>query len=63
MRLTKKFIDALSVYELNILAEGLSVLMKKHIDPSEVEKVLKSLSDQYGGWGLVSVMDYVRNNN
>jgi len=64
MTLNEELVYRLSEYERQIVADGLSIITTNRIGSSceDLIEVLGEMSEKYDGWGLVSVMDYVRNN-
>jgi hypothetical protein len=60
----EKLVRSMSLYDRKVVAEGLSSLLKRPIadDADSVLQELSSMSSTYGGYGLISVMDWARNN-
>ena len=58
----EKLTAEMSDYDKQVVAQGLSEMMKKRINPDDIADVLDAMSDRYGGYGLISVMSYFINN-
>ena len=58
-----KLVESMSDYDKLVLAEGLAIILKRHVGTKNLGHELNTMSQMYGGTGLVSVMDYLRNNS
>jgi len=59
--MNERLVSDMSEYEREVVADGLSIISGSKVAPEEVLDVLTDMSDTYGGYGIVAVMEALRN--
>lgn len=59
--MNERLVGSLDPYERVVVADGLSIITGAKVAPDQILDVLTDMSDTYGGYGLVAVMEALRN--